>query len=954
MKNITDIFREIKSGFASKPLNFTAFIFPIIFVAVIVLVLDKPTLRSLEAQTGYWILLCTFVGIIACVIASFKSIQEFLKNNIPSPKHLILITVLAAVSTSVISNNIEARHRVQSDESLYLATAQNMYHNQAAKRCYQGFFNEELNLDCLEQSGSFKAHGQSLLFSLGMKFFGKDLRWIFKWQLVMYAMMIVIGFLAVYVWTKNVTLSYLSICFTALAPTMMFQFRSISVEPLYVFLSFLAVIVMKWVHENHEKVISWVLFGLILGFFAQTRQETLFCLFAFLFASLHLLVKDHKRFNYFTLATTIACSPVMFMISAYQGYGFQGGKHDAHGNFWENVVINLKQMTLPMKGDLLQNPFQSYFTWFALLGLVTLTILAIVERKHYLKWFIFLGVYHLQSYVIFENISGDFTISINQRYALVIIPTMGFLAGIFSFEVVNRYLKPLVAQSRKFDKRDFVVLGVLLSALCFVYFYHVSVSPSKSTDFITSKDALKYIPIFLWLTGILAVGALIWSFVGKEKWDTIPINLKSGHHWALSLLAIVSILAASYNHKPSFEANVMYNRNHLTLEEHRIKGWMDTLKLDHIASMERKWKRGEGKQFKGSDKTSQLNKMRKQWSREYKPRRLFVYSRPFHFIGYGISSLHYKKFSRYSEKERQIIMNDFKGEVYYVKGLDCWEKKTYHAKAVESRNAKMCNDFEKKFSLKEELNHKITNSYPLVIAKVLGKKAQIGANDIRVLSFGQKGEEIEVGYYVKDLNKIKQVKVTHKGREIHKQNLTASNSMFSFPFAQTIIGFEQFKIEFLDSRGFTAKLVAKDITNFDESIVKLTDLPIAYTTQSWAKAQTNKTVMGNPLTINGVEYANGFGVHAQSQIDFNLNSQYESFSTKFGMDDEDQGGDGVKFIIKGDGKTLFTSKQIGFKKIHDTKVNVNNVQVLSLVVDSVANKNYDHANWIQPILRKVQ
>jgi len=143
------------------------------------------------------------------------------------------------------------------------------------------------------------------------------------------------------------------------------------------------------------------------------------------------------------------------------------------------------------------------------------------------------------------------------------------------------------------------------------------------------------------------------------------------------VLASAAILwGNTLRYKESFEANIMYNRNHLTTEEVEILKWLE---------------------------------------KEPEKKRIFVYSRPWHFIGYGMNSIHYNSLTQQRLRE---LLQKYNNEVYYVRGLDCWDSQTYHKKAVESRIATVCDRFEQNFPMEPLFATVITNNYRLVIAKL--------------------------------------------------------------------------------------------------------------------------------------------------------------------------------------------------------------------------------------------
>lgn len=61
---------------------------------------------------------------------------------------------------------------------------------------------------------------------------------------------------------------------------------------------------------------------------------------------------------------------------------------------------------------------------------------------------------------------------------------------------------------------------------------------------------------------------------------------------------------------------------------------------------------------------------------------------------------------------------------------------------------------------------------------------------------------------------------------------------------------------------------------------------------------------GSPIKIDGTTYPKGIGSHAPSSVSFDLESKCSSFKAIVGIDDHQTSRGTVKFIVKGDGKTL--------------------------------------------------
>ena len=594
----------------------TGFLGTLIAIAIPFLIYLAPninhreTIRRMDLSWPLPLFAIQFIlGIILFCFLS-KDFREWFKGILPA-KSVSIMTLVFTVAVSIFAfTQIEARHRVQSDESVFMSVAQNMYYNHESGTCNQGEFDKG-TLKCKATSNSFKTKGLSFLYRLGMSLFGTDLRWIFTAEFVMLPLSFLLMFLAIVAWTRQPLLAFLASLLMALQPTVLFQFRAMSVEPLYIFLSALALFVFKWAYDRNT-VMHWMLLALILAFFAQTRQETIFCVFAFvLFALPRLLDQKDEKAPVFFVTLSLFSVPVLLTISYFQGFGFQGGEFEAHGHFFEDLAKNWDVMTAKLdKNGNLTNPFLSYFNYLFAIGGIYLIFRAINDARKsdftYLKILAFLLLYHVQTYVILENVSGDFSIEINQRYSLVMLPSMAFVAALPITHMIQYFTTP--TGSKKQNGMG-AILGVLIVALAF--------------------------------TG--------WTF----------------------------------HYKKNFNDNIMYNRNHLTIEEYEILGWL--------------------KELPQAD-------------------RFFIYGRPWHFVGYGISSIHYDNARRMSNSDMKDLIEKYKGEVYYIRGLDCWDSHTYHKKAVEHRIATTCDVFEREMDLTGVKNILITNNYWVQIAKFNGRK----------------------------------------------------------------------------------------------------------------------------------------------------------------------------------------------------------------------------------------
>ncbi len=808
----------------------------------------RETIRQLDLYLPlplFWVQLVAGI-VLFCLLN--KDFREWIKGILPEKPVSIMVIVFTTVVTIFAGMQIEARHRVQSDESVFMSVAQNMYYNHESGTCNQGIF-ENGGLTCKSTSNSFKTKGLSFLYYLGMPLFGSDLRWIFNAEFVMLPLSFLLMFLAVVAWTRQPLLAFLASLLMALQPTVLFQFRSMSVEPLYIFLSALSLLVFKWAYDRNT-VMHWALLALILGFFAQTRQETIFCLFAFiLFAFPKILDKKDAKAPVFFVVLSLFSVPALLTISYFQGFGFQGGEFEAHGHFFEDLAKNWEVMTtkLDSNGNL-TNPFLSYFNYLFAIGAIYLAYRAINDARksnfYYLKILGFLLLYHLQTYVILENVSGDFSIEINQRYSLVMLPSMAFVAALPVTHIVQYF----ATSKNKEQSSTNILVGILIAGVAF--------------------------------TG--------WTF----------------------------------HYKKDFNNNIMYNRNHLTIEEHEILGWLKTLPPAD---------------------------------------RFFIYGRPWHFVGYGISSIHYDNARQMKDSEMKDLIDKYKGEVYYIRGLDCWNSQTYHKKAVEHRIATTCDVFEREMDMTGVKNILVTNNYWVQIAKFNGRKNYnpekiIKTSDIEVISAdsASKSAKLKIRYELKEQSKT----TANWEFSLFVNKSIVKRTAYNFGSYDQEIGAEQLQPGFNQVR-FVVQDIAThsklaDVSKFyfekANGAVALVDLPIESHQQGWGSMHKNESIDGNRFNVNGQRYDNGLGIHAASTTVFDIDKKYSTLKFSTGLDDESLCGNGVAVEVLGDGISLAKTDFFQNGTLQDVVANVTGVKKLTIKTIPKEGIDCTHVNIINPVL----
>ena len=655
-------------------------------------------------------------------------------------------------------------------------------------------------------------------------------------------------FLAIVAWTRQPLLAYFAALLLALQPTVLFQFRAMSVEPLYIFLSALSLFAFKWAYDRNT-LRHWAFLALVLAFFAQTRQETVFCLLPFILFALPKLLdkKDFKAPVFFVLLSLFS-APVLITISYYQGFGFQGGEFSAHGHFIEDLMNNWKVMTKPLndKGELV-NPFLTYFNWLFLAGLVYLVFRTIRDftkgEYFYLKVLVFLALYHVQTYMILENVSGDFSIEINQRYSLVMMPSMAFLAALPIAHLIE-------------------------------YF---------GTDAKTKKQT----------SAVLVLGLLFaLLFAG----------------WTL-------------HYKEDFNKNIMYNRNHLTTEEQEI------------------WK----------------------WLYEQQPsNKLFVYGRPWHFIAYGISAFHYDKVRQMNDNKIRELLDKYNGEVYYIRGLDCWDSQTYHKKAVEHRIATTCDVFEREMELEGVKNILITNNYWVQIAKFKGRKNYNPTNIIRV-SEPTRGvledSSAVAGPLLLNFKLMEQPDAPRNWnvRIIHNRVILKDTAYV--PGERNILisedrlqpGYNIFRYMVIEGNKVLAQ-VSKTFFNETGGALKLTELQYEKHHQDWGHFKINQSIDGRRLTINGQEFAEGVATHANSETVYDIGAKFKTFLAGVGLDDESLCSEGVSVQVIGDGNVLAETPVFKAGTLLPLTAKTEGVQKLTLKTTAKGSIDCNHVDFVNAVL----
>jgi hypothetical protein len=130
--------------------------------------------------------------------------------------------------------------------------------------------------------------------------------------------------------------------------------------------------------------------------------------------------------------------------------------------------------------------------------------------------------------------------------------------------------------------------------------------------------------------------------------------------------------------------------------------------------------------------------------------------------------------------------------------------------------------------------------------------------------------------------------------------------------------------------------------------VWLDDLDLSRVTTGWGAVGRRLSVDGGPIRLAGKTYKRGIGIHAVGTIHLALDGQVARFESVVGLDDEaaDNPRASVRFLVVGDGKTLFDSRALKGTMTRRVDMNLEGVKLLSLLVDDAGDGVFaDHADW---------
>ena len=148
----------------------------------------------------------------------------------------------------------------------------------------------------------------------------------------------------------------------------------------------------------------------------------------------------------------------------------------------------------------------------------------------------------------------------------------------------------------------------------------------------------------------------------------------------------------------------------------------------------------------------------------------------------------------------------------------------------------------------------------------------------------------------------------------------------------------------LSEKAAELKLTLKDILPDEVAVSSLSPLAISH---GWRQPEMNRNFNSGGIYIAGRFFPSGIGMPTNSEIEFELNGAYRTFSSWVGLDDEFKNQDAAaEFTLLGDGKELWKSglmkKSDGAKQM---SAEVTNVRRLTLRVKRDGEGGRVFADW---------
>ncbi len=151
----------------------------------------------------------------------------------------------------------------------------------------------------------------------------------------------------------------------------------------------------------------------------------------------------------------------------------------------------------------------------------------------------------------------------------------------------------------------------------------------------------------------------------------------------------------------------------------------------------------------------------------------------------------------------------------------------------------------------------------------------------------------------------------------------------------------------------TSSVSSSPMIGQDSSADYLSNMNASSSTNGWGPFEKDKSNGengsgdGRTITLNGQTYAKGLGVHANSDITYNINGQYSRFFSDVGVDDETGSAGSIVFQVYVDGAKVYDSGTMNSgTATKNINLDVTGKSTLRLVVNNNNDgSDHDHGDW---------
>lgn len=398
---------------------------------------NPSTAKNFDREWGFWLQVTLLGSALLGLLINLPQLIKLFHQHQPKKLFWLACFIITLFVGTFATQEIELQHRVLSDESSWESMGIQMYYNHRAGICNQGIFSVN-SLDCFDEVNNFKGKTTGIFYWVMFHFLPTNRDSTLLLNLPLFLISLPLLFYGIFLIFNRPWVGLSAALFLGTMPKMLFQSRTATTEVAYVFLFCLVATLIAIMRKGGYRWQHLLLILPLVGLLAGTRQETLFSFIPLVLIYGPLWRKLSWGLPALVSGLMLVCFPIVVTIAAYKGFNFQGGEYEAHSfynlfrNFWDNILVMLN-LEEGYQG-LLNYPFSTTQMTLIYGGSIFLTLSAIWTGKYH-RGLVLFCLWFVQAIVVMVNVSGNFTIDINQRYVLIILPIFSIIGALFVEEI---------------------------------------------------------------------------------------------------------------------------------------------------------------------------------------------------------------------------------------------------------------------------------------------------------------------------------------------------------------------------------------------------------------------------------------------------------------------------------------------------------------------------------------